>query len=146
MFYYSTSSTVYNIIYTSYQLRFPFSLCHHSFYPISSINHPKNSGQKTVFFHSFLAPKSPLNHYMLWSNPIISPLNHNTSSELYSQREIIRLFRIPHKYSKDAVFMLLLHLSRPLKIYFSIRLFNFFTALTSCNSSFVNIANYLIFL
>ena len=86
MFYYSTSSTVYNIIYTSYQLRFPFSLCHHSFYPMSSINHPKNSGQKTVFFHSFLAPKSPLNHYMLWSNPIISPLNHNTSSELYSQR------------------------------------------------------------
>jgi len=53
---------------------------------MSSINHPKNSGQKTVLFHSFLAPKSPLNHYMLWSNPIISPLNHNTSSELYSQR------------------------------------------------------------
>jgi len=53
---------------------------------MSSINHPKNSGQKTVLFHSFLAPKSPLNHYMLWLNPIISPLNHNTSSELYSQR------------------------------------------------------------
>jgi len=28
---------------------------------------------------------SSSNHYMLWSTSIISPLNHNTSSELYSQ-------------------------------------------------------------
>src|SRR5690554_1962717 len=87
MFFYSTSSKIYNIIYPSvYQLRFPFFLCHHSFYPMSSINHSKNKGQKTVFFHRFSAQISSSNHYMLWSNPIISPPNHNTSSELYSQR------------------------------------------------------------
>ena len=35
-----------------------FFLCHHSNSPMSSINHPKNRGQKTVFFRSFFAPKS----------------------------------------------------------------------------------------
>jgi len=53
---------------------------------MSSIKHPKNRGQKTVFFRSFFAPKSLLNHYMLWSTSTFRPLNHNTSSELYSQR------------------------------------------------------------
>ena len=57
MFFYSTSSKIYNIIYPSvYQLRFPFFLCHHSFYPMSSINHSKNMGQKTVFFSPIFGP------------------------------------------------------------------------------------------
>ena len=73
MFYYSTSSTIYNIIYPSiYQLRFQLFLCHHSFYPMSSINHPKNRGQKPVFFRSFFASKSSSNHYMLWSTSIFT--------------------------------------------------------------------------
>lgn len=55
---------------------------------MSSIKHPKNRGQKTVFFRSFFAPKSLLNHYMLWSTSTFRPLNHNTSSELYSQRAL----------------------------------------------------------
>ena len=65
----------------------PFSPYHHSIHPMSSIKHPIFKGQKTVFFHCFLTQFSSSNHYMLWSTPIIFPLNHNTSSELYSQRE-----------------------------------------------------------
>ena len=53
---------------------------------MSSIYYPIFKGQKTVFFHRFLTHFPSPNHYMLWSNPIISPPNHNTSSELYSQR------------------------------------------------------------
>ena len=34
-----------------------FFFCHHSNYPMSSINHPKNRGQKTVFFCSFFCSK-----------------------------------------------------------------------------------------
>ena len=55
---------------------------------MSSVKCPILKGQKTVFFHQFSTHFSSLNHYMLWSNPIISPLNHNTSSELYSQRAL----------------------------------------------------------
>ena len=65
----------------------PFSPYHHSIHPMSSIKHPIFKGQKTVFFHCFLTLFSSSNHYMLWSTPIIFPLNHNTSSELYSQRD-----------------------------------------------------------
>ena len=65
-----------------------FFFCNHSNCPMSSINHPKNGGQKTVFFCSFFAPKLSSNHYMLWSILIISYPNHNTSSELYSPRAL----------------------------------------------------------
>ncbi len=63
-------------------------LCHYSFYPMSSIYHPKNRGKKTVFFCSFFVPKSSSNHYMLWLVSDFCPPNHNTSSELYSQRAL----------------------------------------------------------
>ena len=60
MFFYSTSSKIYNIIYPSvYQLRFPFFLCNHSFYPMSSINHPKNRGAKRCFFALVLLQNRP---------------------------------------------------------------------------------------
>ena len=66
--------------------RYLFLLCLYSNSPMSSMNHPKNRGQKTVFFHSFFAPKPTSNHHMLWSSSTFCPPNHNTSSELYSQR------------------------------------------------------------
>ena len=53
---------------------------------MSSINYPIFKGQKTVFFHCFLTQFPSSNHNILWSNPVISSPNHNTSSELYSQR------------------------------------------------------------
>lgn len=80
-----------------------FSAILYSNYPISSINHPKNRGQKTVFFCSFFAPKSPSNHYMLWLTSTFCPSNHNRSSELYSQRGCLR----PDNMSNPLLYQLL---------------------------------------
>ena len=46
---------------------------------MSSIKHPIIKGQKRVIFHRFLTQISPSNHYMLWPNLLICPLNHNCS-------------------------------------------------------------------
>ena len=49
---------------------------------------PQKQGSKNGVFYSFFAPKSSLNHYILWSISTLCHLNHNTSSELYSQRAL----------------------------------------------------------
>ena len=59
MFYCSMSSTIYNIIYISYQLKFPLFLNHHSNNPMSSIIPLKTGGKKWCFFAHFFSKTLP---------------------------------------------------------------------------------------
>ena len=53
---------------------------------MSSIKCPQKTGRKMHFFSPFFAHFLLQNHYIQWLTCLICPSNHNSSSELYSQR------------------------------------------------------------
>jgi len=53
---------------------------------MSSIKCPKDRAQKTHFLSPIFALFLLQNHNILWSNRLIFPFDHNSSSVLYTQR------------------------------------------------------------
>ncbi|BAE86469.1 hypothetical protein DSY4680 [Desulfitobacterium hafniense Y51] len=70
----------------AFPLKFVILRCHLQKCPMSSIKTLKKTGRKMHFFSPFFAHFLLQNHYIWWFTRLICPLNHYTSSLLYTQR------------------------------------------------------------